>query len=166
LPPALSPPTVRRAASMPRSPALAATHLVAVFGREAIVDRDHDQLAFMGELLADHLMGIKIADHPAAAVEEHQAGREPVDLAQRLRGVDAGRDRAVRRRDRQRLGRFKRGRLGIGDDSGGAIIFACFRRGQCLVGGTACLLERLVDGGGIGIENDGHGRQNLVLMLN
>ena len=84
-----------------------------VLGREAVIDRDHDQLALMGELAADHVMGIEIADHPAAAVEEHQAWREAVGLAQRLRRVDARRDRAVRRGDRQRLVRFQFGRLGI-----------------------------------------------------
>ena len=71
-----------------------------VLGRKAIIDGDHDQLAFMGELLAGHFMGIEIADYPAAAVKEHQARRETVILPHRLRGVDARRDRTVRCRDR------------------------------------------------------------------
>ena len=128
-----------------------------VFRREAVVDGDHDQLALMGQLLADHFMGIEIADHPAAAVKEHQAWRKAVVLAQRLRGVDARRDRAVRRGDRQRLVRFKRGRLGVHDGAGVPIIFARFRCGQRLIGGTARFLESLVDGSGIGIESYGHG---------
>ena len=107
-----------------------------VFGREPIVDGDDDQLAFMGELAADHVMGIEIADHPAAAVKEHQARREAVGLAQRLRRVDARRDRAVRRGDRQRLDRFKLGRFGIGDDAGGPDnIRALPVGGQRLIGG-------------------------------
>ncbi len=71
---------------MPYCLALAAIHFVAMIasstaagnlmlGREPIIDRDHDQLAFMGELAAGHIMGIEIADHPAAAVEEHEASR-------------------------------------------------------------------------------------------
>ena len=52
-----------------------------VLGRQAIIDRDHDQLAFIGELAAHHVVGIEIADHPAAAVKEHQARREAVGLA-------------------------------------------------------------------------------------
>ena len=133
-----------------------------VFGREAVVDGDHDQLAFMGELLADHFMGIEIADYPAAAVKEHQAWRKAVVLPQRLRRVDARRDRAVRRGDRQRLVRFERGRLGVHDVAGVPIILARFRCGQRLIGGTAGVLESLVDGGGIGIESDGHGGKDLV----
>ena len=49
-----------------------------MLGRQPIIDGDHDQLALMGELAADHVMGVEIADHPAAAVKEHQAWRQPV----------------------------------------------------------------------------------------
>ena len=72
-----------------------------VLGREAIVDRDHDQLALIGELAADDVVGVEIADHPAAAMEEHQAGARPFVLPQLLRHIDARRDRAVRRGDRR-----------------------------------------------------------------
>ena len=127
-----------------------------VLRREAVIDGDHDQLALMGQLLADHFMGIEIADHPAAAVKEHQARRKAVILAQRLRGVDARRDRAVRRGDRQRLVQFERGRLGVHDGAGVPVVLARFRCGQRFIGGTAGVLKKLVDGGGIGIERDGH----------
>ena len=128
-----------------------------VLGREAIIDRDHDQLAFVGQLAAHHVMGIEIADHPAAAVKEHQARREAVGLPQLLRRVDARGDRAVRGGDRERLDRFQFRRLGIGDDAAGQIKLARLRRRQRFVRRAAGLLEGLVDGGGIGIENDGHG---------
>ena len=87
-----------------------------VLGRKPIVDGDHDQLALMGELAADHVVRFEIADHPAAAVKEHETWSEPVLLAQRLRRVDARRDRAVRGGDGERLGRFQFRRLGITDE--------------------------------------------------
>ena len=46
-----------------------------MFRREAIVDRDHDHLTFVGERAADHVVGFEIADHPSAAVKEHKARR-------------------------------------------------------------------------------------------
>jgi len=87
LPPAaLSPPTISREASMPSCLAWSAIHFVAgddvvhgggklVLGRQPVIDRDHDQLAFVGQLAAHHVMGIEVADHPAAAMKEHQARR-------------------------------------------------------------------------------------------
>ena len=68
-----------------------------MLGGEPIVDGEHQQLAFMGELAADHVMGLDIADHPAAAMEEHEAWRETILLAQALRRVEPRGDRAVRR---------------------------------------------------------------------
>jgi hypothetical protein len=53
-----------------------------MLGGEAVIDRYHDQLAFVGEFAAHHVVGIEVADHPAAAVKEHQAGREPIRLPQ------------------------------------------------------------------------------------
>ena len=74
-----------------------------VLGREAIIDGDHDQFAFDCELAGCDIMGVKIADHPAAAVEEYQGRRQTVTSAQPRWHVEAGRDRAMRRRDRQRF---------------------------------------------------------------
>ena len=53
-----------------------------VLGRQPIIDGDHDELTFVGQLAAHHVMGIEIADHPAAAMKEHQARRETVGLAE------------------------------------------------------------------------------------
>ena len=61
----------------------------------------------------------------------------------------------MRRGDRKRFVRFQFRRLGITDEASVQIIFARFRRGQRFIGGTAGLLESLVDGGGIGIEVTG-----------
>ncbi len=49
-----------------------------VLGREPVIDGNDDELAFVGQFPAHHVVGIEIADHPAAAVKEHQAGRESV----------------------------------------------------------------------------------------
>ena len=100
----------------------------AVLGRQPIIDGEHQQLAFMGELAADHVMGLDVADHPAAAMEEHEAWRKAVLLAQRLRRVEPRRDRAVRRWDRDVFGGFKRGRLGIADEARLIVELARFRR--------------------------------------
>ena len=43
-----------------------------VFGREAIIDRDHAQTTLVRELAAQTVMGIEIADHEPAAVEIDQ----------------------------------------------------------------------------------------------
>ena len=127
-----------------------------VLGREAIVDGDDDQLALMGHLAADHVVGIDIADHPAAAVEEHQARREAVGLAQCLRRVDARRDRPCGAGIDSGFAEFKLGRFGIGGDAAGEIELARFVRRHGFEGRAAGLLKGLVDEHGIGIENDGH----------
>jgi len=52
---------------------------------------------------------------------------------------------------------------GLFDSSaGGAIILARFGGGQCLIGGTARILESLVDESGIGIESYGHTDKDLL----
>ena len=56
----------------------------------------------------------------------------------------------------ERLRQFKLGRLGVGGDAAGQIKLARFRRRHRLERRAAGFLERLVDGNGIGIENDGH----------
>ncbi len=60
-----------------------------VFGREAIIDRYHEQPALVGELAAHHVVGIEIADHPAAAVKEHQHGCQTIGPPRIFRRVDA-----------------------------------------------------------------------------
>ena len=169
LPPALSPPTISREASMPSCLALSGDPFGRgdgvvdgggefVLGRQPIVDRDDDQLAFIGELAAHHVMGIEIADHPAAAVKEHQARRKPVGCPRRSsacrrapgsipcgEGIASGVDR------------FQFRRLGIGDEAGLQIELARFGRRQRFVRRAAGFLKRLEHGGGIGIEGDGHG---------
>ena len=127
-----------------------------VLGREPVIDRDHDQLAFVGQLAAHHVVGIEIADHPAAAVKEHQARREAVGLPQLCRRVDARGDRPGGRGDRERLDRFEFRRLGIADEAGLQIELARLGRRQRLVRRPAGFLERLEHGGGIGIEGHGH----------
>src|SRR5581483_1601249 len=71
----------------------------AVLGREPVIDGEHEQLAFMCEFAADHVMSFDVANHPAAAMEEDEAWREAILLAQRLWRVEPRRDRAVRRGD-------------------------------------------------------------------
>ena len=48
------------------------------FGRAAVIDRDDDKLAYVGELSAHDVMGVEVADHPAAAVKEHKAWRQAI----------------------------------------------------------------------------------------
>ena len=112
--------------------------------------------ALIGEFSADDIVGVEIADHPAAAVKEHQTGREAVRLPQRPGRVDACRDVPSSRLDRQRLDGFQQGRFGIGDEASLPVIFARLGRRQRLVGRSAGILEGLVDKGGIGIEDDWH----------
>src|SRR5260370_6774620 len=59
----------------------------------------------MRKLAAHYIMSLEIADHPAATVKKYQAWRKPVRNPERLRRVDARRDRAVSCQDRERLRR-------------------------------------------------------------
>ena len=132
-----------------------------MLGRAAIVDGDDDELTFVGQFSARHVMRIEIADHPAAAVEKHQAGRKAVCLPQRLRRVDPRRDQSVRGGDRERLDRFQFGRIGIGDKASLQIIVARFSGRERFVSRPAGFLKSLVDEGGVGIEGHGHGEKPL-----
>lgn len=42
-----------------------------VLRTKAVVDGDHDGLAGLGQHCAERVVGIEIADHPAALMEEH-----------------------------------------------------------------------------------------------
>ena len=86
LPPALSPPTKTRLVSMPNLAALSTIHCVAamqstrgrrklVLGRKAVVDREHHEARLIGDLPADDVVAVEVADHPAAAMVEDQRGR-------------------------------------------------------------------------------------------
>jgi hypothetical protein len=111
----------------------------------------------MCKLAAHYIMSLEIADHPAATVKKYQAWRKPGRNPERLRRVDARRDRAVSCQDRERLGRIQLWRLGIADEAGLHVKFTGFRRRQCLIGGPVGFLKRLEYGSGIGIEGHEHG---------
>ena len=53
-----------------------------MLGREPVIDGNHNELTFVGQFAAHHIVGIKIADDKAAAVKEHQAGRQSAGLPQ------------------------------------------------------------------------------------
>src|SRR5450631_2836998 len=110
----------------------------------------------MRQLAAHHVVGIQVADHPAAAVEKHQAWRKAVGLPQDFRCVDASRDRTMRRGDRNRFDRFKFRRFRIGDKATLQIQLARLGRRHRFVGRPAGFLKCLEHGGGIGIEGNGH----------
>ena len=61
----------------------------AVFGRQTVVHSHHADPRHVGDLAAKPVVAFQIADHPAAAMEEHQARRQVIGLAQRLWRVDA-----------------------------------------------------------------------------
>ena len=127
-----------------------------VLGREPVIDGNDNELTFVGQLTAHHVMGIEIADDPAAAMKEHQARRKAVGLPQPQWGVDARRDRPVRCGDRERMYRFQLRRVGIADHTGLQIELARLRRRNRFVRRTAGFLKRLEHGSGIGIEGHGH----------
>src|SRR3954447_6031544 len=127
-----------------------------VLRRQSVIDGNNDELTFVGELPAHHVMGIEIADYPATAMKKHQTWREPVGCSECLRRVDAGSDRAVRRGDREWLRRFHFRRLGIGDEATLQIEFACFRRRHGFIRRAAGFLEGLEYGCGIRVECYGH----------
>jgi hypothetical protein len=68
----------------------------AVLGAHAVVDRDDRAARAVGELAAEHVVGVEVADGPAAAVEVHQHRRRRRVVAAPRRPVQAQRDRAVR----------------------------------------------------------------------
>jgi hypothetical protein len=124
--------------------------------REPIIDGHDHELAFVGQFPAHHVVGIEIADHPAAAVKEHQARRETVGLPQSCRRVDAGRDRPGRRGDGERLNGCEFGRFGIADEATLQIKLARLGRRNRFVRRPAGFLKSPEHGGGIGIEGHGH----------
>ena len=127
-----------------------------VLGREPVIDGNNDELTFIGQFAAHHVVGIEIADHPAAAVKEHQARREP-GCPQLQWRVDARGDRSVRARgSRAAATDLSSGGSGLLTKRACEIELAGFRRRQCLISGTAGFLKRLEHGGGIGIEGNGH----------
>src|ERR1700686_1725044 len=128
-----------------------------MFGREPVIDGDDEKLSLIGELAAHHVMRIKIADHPATAVKEHQARRKSARLPRRLRRIDARRARSVRGGDRQRLNRFQFGRFGIGGKAALQIKFAGFGGRNRFKRRAAGFLKCPVYGVGVGIEGCGHG---------
>ena len=135
-----------------------------MLGGAAVIDGYHDELTFDGQFSAGHVMALEIADHPAAAVEKHQAARQTVCLSRRLRRVDPRRNRSVRGGNRKRLDRFQFGRIGIGDEAGLKIIFARLLWRKRLISRAAGLLKRLEHGGGIGVEGDGHNEKTLQYL--
>ena len=73
---------------MPNFAALSTIHCVAaiasigrgrklVLGRKPVVDREHHEAGLVGDLPADDVIAVEIADHPAAAVVEDERGRGP-----------------------------------------------------------------------------------------
>jgi len=46
-----------------------------VLGGEAVVDRHDRDLQLAGDLGAEGVVGVEVADHPAPAVKEHQNRR-------------------------------------------------------------------------------------------
>ena len=102
LPPALSPPTARRLGvhaqlgGMGDDPARGRPGVVGgggefVLGGQAIVHRDHAGAGLRGELPAEDVMRLQIADHPAAAVEV-DVDRQPRGVGHSRRPVEAERD--------------------------------------------------------------------------
>ena len=70
-----------------------------VLGREPVVDREHPAAAVLGEEAAEAVVGLEVADHPAAAVvvDEQRLRR----LGGAERDVEARRHLAARAGDRQ-----------------------------------------------------------------
>jgi hypothetical protein len=136
-----------------------------MFGRQAVVDGNNDELTFIGQFSAHHVVRIEIADHPAAAVEKYQAGGETVGVAEFQRRVDPRRDRPGGRGNRERLNRFEFGRFRIGDETGLQIKFARLGGRSRFVSWPAGFLKCLEHKGGIGIEGHGHDQKPLILRL-
>jgi hypothetical protein len=97
-------------------PARGGQHVVdgggkAVFGAHAVVDRDHRAPRAVGQLPAQHVVRVEIADDPATAVVVHQHRQRAGARTQRP--VQAHRDGAVRavRGEVAHLGHFRGQRL-------------------------------------------------------
>ena len=60
-----------------------------MFWGEPVVDRDDDDLRLFGNLPADHIVSVQIADHPAAPVKEDEGGEHTV-----ARSIETDRHRA------------------------------------------------------------------------
>ena len=91
-------------------------------GREAIVDRDHGAARLHGQIATQHIMGVEVADHPAAAmkIDQHRqrAGRC------RQGAIQAQRNRAVRAVSAQFANRVDLACLGLGEKAPLAVLRA------------------------------------------
>ena len=141
LPPALSPPTARREASTPRSaacvahPARGGDAVVhgsreAVLRAHAVVHRHHRATGAEGQLAAQRVVRVQVADDPAAAVVVHQHRRRRLALGRGLGVVQAQRDRTQRSLGHQvaRLGDGRR--LGLRHGAALAVETARLGRAQ------------------------------------
>ena len=83
-----------------------------VLRRQPVVDRNHARTTAVGKLPAERIVGIEIADHPAAAVVVDQRGQHGVRRHPH-RPVEPQRDRTSRSRRHQvtHLGHLRRVRL-------------------------------------------------------
>jgi hypothetical protein len=68
-----------------------------VFGRQAVIDRDHGTVRRVGKLPANHIMAIQVANDPAAAVEIHHR-RQPGTGRRSKPAIKAQRQRPARPR--------------------------------------------------------------------
>ena len=69
-----------------------------MLGREAVVDRKHVDVGVAREQATGLIVRVEVADHPSAAVEEHE---QRTSVATGLRGVVTGAQRPDRTVDRE-----------------------------------------------------------------
>ena len=102
----------------------------AVLRAHAVVHRHHRAAGGVGQLAAQRVVRVQVADDPAAAVVVHQHRRRALALRRGLRVVQAQRDRAVRAVGLQVAGLGDRRRVGLRHRAALAVEGACVGRRQ------------------------------------
>ena len=123
-----------------------------VLGCQAVVDRDHAGAGGGGELPAEHVVGVHIADHPPAAVKE-EVRRHSRPVGDAGRPVDPQRDRAVRSLRGDVLHATNLGRCGRGGRARVDEKLARILGRERVVGGTIRLGHQLEHGRYLRIES-------------
>ena len=125
-----------------------------VLRRHAVVDRDHGTVCGVGDLAADPVMAVEVAQHPAAAVivDEH---RQHAHVGGSGAAIDADGHRAVRAAGRILLDAIDLRQIRLRHHPSAPVRLARLQRRQCVDRWPPELLDKVEVGLAIGVELHG-----------
>jgi hypothetical protein len=127
-----------------------------VLGGHPVVDRDDDCAGGVAELAAEDVVGVEVADRPAAAVvvdERGKRARPGRRSAGAERPVDAQRDRAVRTFAARVDDAADLGRCRLGEEAAVAVERARVDRRQRVHRREPAFFDEVEQGAGVGVQH-------------